>query len=190
MRVAGGAGAGLKFPPVTQPSPAARVGGYPHGFFFFPTLWNSCFFFRHCAINYRLHCRHPRTHRAPLQVAAVTRVIACPHSALYHHHLSISDMIAGPLRRCSPGLQRKNRKYGSNTLIDHPIAKQLETCKSVNSTAAQTLSSFLAAPAPGLHRIGHQVNPRRRQPIRRKHFLPSSMCLHNSFNIPVQTFSS
>jgi hypothetical protein len=97
---------------------------------------------------------------------------------------------AGPLRRCSPGLQRKNRKYGSNTLIDHPIAKQLETCKSVNSTAAQTLSSFLAAPAPGLHRIGHQVNPRRRQPIRRKHFLPSSMCLHNSFNIPVQTFSS
>jgi hypothetical protein len=43
-RVAGRAGAGLKFPPVTQPSPAARVGGYPHGVFF-PTLWNSCFFF-------------------------------------------------------------------------------------------------------------------------------------------------
>ncbi|KAN0105488.1 hypothetical protein V8E52_010982 [Russula decolorans] len=32
-----------------------------------------------------------------------------------------------------------------NTLIDHPIAKQLETCESVNSTAAQTLGSFLAA---------------------------------------------
>jgi hypothetical protein len=89
---------------------------------------------------------------------SMARLCASPHSALYHHHLpstcrlltahrssllshisSIFDM-SQPSSSLSSNfrilfdaaLQDYQDKTG-DTLTDHPIAKQLETCESVNS---------------------------------------------------------
>jgi hypothetical protein len=86
--------------------------------------------------------------------------VRLPHSALDHHHLSstcrltahrssllshissIFDIMSQPSSLSSnfrilfdAALQDYKDKTG-NTLIDHPIAKQLETCESVNSITA------------------------------------------------------
>jgi len=91
---------------------------------------------------------------------SMARLCASPHSALYHHHLpftcrlltadrssllihisSIFDMSQTSSSSSTfrilfdAALQDYKDKTG-NTLTDHPIAKQLETCESVNSITA------------------------------------------------------
>ena len=89
---------------------------------------------------------------------SIARLCASPHSTLYPHHLpstcrlltahrsflvqisSISDMSQSSSSTTlqalfDAALQDYKDKTG-NTLTDHPIAKQLETCESVNSITA------------------------------------------------------
>jgi len=80
---------------------------------------------------------------------------ASPHSALYHHHLpstcglltadrssllshisSISDMSQLSFRILFDSALQDYKDKTGNTLTDHPVAKQLETCESVNSITA------------------------------------------------------
>jgi hypothetical protein len=86
----------------------------------------------------------------------MARLCAYPHSALYHHHLpsacrllavdrspllshisSISDMSqpssSTTLQALFDGALQDYKDKTGNTLIDHPIARQLETCESVDS---------------------------------------------------------
>jgi len=86
----------------------------------------------------------------------MARLCASPHSALYHHHLpspcrllavdrspllshisSISDMSqpssSTTLQALFDAALQDYKDKTGNTLIDHPIARQLETCESVDS---------------------------------------------------------
>jgi hypothetical protein len=90
----------------------------------------------------------------------MARLCASPHSALYHHHLpfishllnvhrsSLLSHISSIFDMTQPSsssstfrilfdaaLQDYKDKTGTS-LVDHPIAKQLETCESVNSITA------------------------------------------------------
>ena len=140
-RVAGGAGAGLKFPPATNPHPQRGLENTRTGFLFA--------FVNHRSLAiYRLHChqaRHTRTCQPSTSTAtthgltdsssptASRRCNAC--LPFYHHHPSvishhllllflihislISDMsqpssssiLQALFDACSPGLQRQNRKF-------------------------------------------------------------------------------
>ena len=70
-RVAGGAGAGLKFPPATNPHPQHRLENTRMGFFFVIVNDQSIISDNstatmpatHRLLNHRLHFHHPRTHR-------------------------------------------------------------------------------------------------------------------------------
>jgi hypothetical protein len=87
---------------------------------------------------------------------SMARLCAFPHSTLYHHHLpstcrlltayrssflihisSIFDMSqpssSTTLQALFDAALQDYKDKTGNTLIDHPIAKQLETCESVNS---------------------------------------------------------
>jgi len=88
----------------------------------------------------------------------MVRPRASPHLALYHHHLpsisrllirdrssllshisSISDMSqpsSTTLQALFDAALRDYKDKTGNTLTDHPIAKQLETCESVDSIIA------------------------------------------------------
>jgi len=91
---------------------------------------------------------------------SMARLCASPHSALYHHHLpstcrlltadrssllihisSIFDMsqpssLSSTFRVLFDAALQDYKDKTGNTLTDHPIAKQLETCESVNSITA------------------------------------------------------
>jgi hypothetical protein len=90
---------------------------------------------------------------------SMARLCASPHSALYHHHLpsachllitdrssllshisSISDMSqpssSTTLRALFDAALQDYKDKTGNTLVDHPIAKQLETCGSVDSISS------------------------------------------------------
>ena len=89
---------------------------------------------------------------------SIARLCASPHPALYHHHLpstcrlltthrssllshisTISDMSQPSsitLKALFDAALQDYKVKTGNTLTDHPIAKQLETCESVNSIAA------------------------------------------------------
>src|SRR6266852_1846925 len=88
------------------------------------------------------------------------RLCASPHSALYHHHLPSScrllsadrssllshisfifgmsqpSSLSSTFRILFDAALKDYKDKTGNTLIDHPIAKQLETCESVISITA------------------------------------------------------
>ena len=90
---------------------------------------------------------------------SMARLCACPHPALYHHYLSSiscllftdlssflshTSFISGMSQSSSSSnfqilfdaALRDYKDKTENSLTDHPIAKQLETCESVNSITA------------------------------------------------------